>query len=275
MNALETNFEPIIRFAIFLLVLLVILIFEIVNPRRRLYYSKKRRWLTNFALSVSNSIILSVLLPFVGIGAAMIIQNNGWGLFNLLDLADWFSIPLYLLLFDLIIYFQHRIFHKVDFLWKLHRMHHTDLDYDVSTGIRFHPLSILISSLIKLILILALGPPVIAVLISEILLNATSMFNHSNWHIPKRFDAVLRLILVTPDVHRVHHSTNPDEHGNNFGFNFPWWDRLFGTYKAQPTMGHDSMQIGIEGFNDQRSIEFFPALAQPFNDKPTSNSALN
>jgi sterol desaturase/sphingolipid hydroxylase (fatty acid hydroxylase superfamily) len=260
---------------IFLLVLLVLLIFEIVNPRRRLYYSKKRRWLTNFALSVSNSIILSVLLPFVGIGAAVIIQKNGWGLFNLLDLADWFSIPLYLLLFDLIIYLQHRIFHKVDFLWKLHRMHHTDLDYDVSTGIRFHPLSILISSLVKLVLILALGPPVIAVLISEILLNATSMFNHSNWHIPKRLDAVLRLILVTPDVHRVHHSTNPDEHSNNFGFNFPWWDRLFGTYRAQPTMGHDSMQIGIEDFNDQRSIEFFPALAQPFNDKPTSNSALS
>ena len=148
-------------------------------------------------------------------------------------------------------------------------------DYDVSTGIRFHPLSILISSLVKLILILALGPPVIAVLISEILLNATSMFNHSNWYIPKRLDAVLRLILVTPDVHRVHHSTNPDEHGNNFGFNFPWWDRLFGTYKAQPTMGHDSMQIGIEDFNDRRSIEFFPALAQPFNDEPTSNSALS
>ena len=271
MNALEASSEPVIRFGVFLLVLIVLLVFEIMNSRRRLYFSKKRRWLTNFALSVSNSIILSVLLPFVGIAAAVIAQENDWGLFNLIDLGRWLSIPLYLLLFDLTIYFQHRVFHRIDFLWKLHRMHHTDLDYDVSTGIRFHPLSIVISSLVKLALIIVLGPPAIAVLISEVLLNTTSMFNHSNWKIPERLDAVLRLVVVTPDVHRVHHSTNPDEHNNNFGFNFPWWDRMFGTYLAQPELGHDSMQIGIENFSDESSIEFLPALVQPFKSSVTND----
>lgn len=264
MNGIDANSEPALRFGVFALVLCILFIMELINPRRKLHYSKNKRWLTNFALSLSNALVVSLLLPIVGMGAAVLAQNNGWGIFNIVNVPAWISIPLYLLLFDLTIYFQHRVFHAIRPLWKLHRMHHADLDYDVSTGIRFHPVSIVISSLVKLVLIFLLGPVAVAVLIADVLLNATSMFNHSNWKLPERFDAVLRLIVVTPDVHRVHHSVNPGEYSHNFGFNFPWWDRIFGTYQAQPAMGHEAMEIGISELHDNQSIEFFPLLAQPF-----------
>ena len=158
---------------------------------------------------------------------------------------------------QLTIYWQHRLFHRFKFLWRLHRMHHTDIDYDVSTGIRFHPLSILISTLIKFCLIILIGPPAIAVLISEVLLNATSMFNHSNVKLSKRFDATLRYFLVTPDMHRVHHSTIGAEHNKNFGFNFPiWWDRLFGSYLAQPSLEQEEMSIGRRGLRREPGYQY-------------------
>ena len=264
MNGIDVNSESTVRIGIFLLVVFLLMLMEVASPRRKLHYPKSKRWVTNFGISMSNAILVSVLLPMAGVGAALIAQDNDWGLFNLLNVSMWISIPLYLLLFDLTIYFQHRIFHAVKPLWKLHRMHHTDLDYDVSTGIRFHPFSIVISSLIKLLLIFVLGPVAIAVLISEVLLNATSMFNHSNWKLPERIDSLLKLFVVTPDVHRVHHSTNPDEYSHNFGFNFPWWDRIFGTYRAQPGMGHEEMNIGIDGLQDTHSIEYLSLMTQPF-----------
>ena len=264
MNGLDANSEPAVRLGAFILVLSILFLMEVASPRRKLIYSKSKRWLTNFSLSITNALIVSVFVPVAGVAAAITAQNNDWGLFNMVNVTAWISVPFYLLIFDLTIYFQHRIFHAVKPLWRLHRMHHADLDYDVSTGIRFHPVSIIISSLIKLALIFLLGPLTIAVLVADMLLNATSMFNHSNWKIPKGLEEALRLIVVTPDVHRVHHSTNHEEYSHNFGFNFPWWDRIFGTYQAQPALGHEEMHVGIKGLQDRQSIEYFALLSQPF-----------
>ena len=169
----------------------------------------------------------------------------------------------FVLLFDLTIYFQHRLFHIVPVFWRLHRMHHTDVDYDVTTGNRFHPVSILLSSVIKLGLVVCLGPLPIAIVLAEILLNATSMFNHSNISIPVAADKVLRNIIVTPDMHRIHHSVDQLEHNRNFGFNFPWWDRLFGTYQQRPKLGQQEMEIGIAGFRDPESAGLLGLLLQP------------
>ena len=264
MNGLEASSEPVLRFSIFAFLLLFLFFMELASPRRKALCSKSKRWITNFGISATNTFMVSVFLPAIGIGAAVLSQHNEWGLFNFIDLSPWISIPLYLLIFDLTFYCQHRLFHSIKPLWKLHRMHHADLDYDLSTGIRFHPLSVIISSLIKLSLILILGPLAIAVLIADIVLNTTSMFNHSNWKLPTKLDAILRLIVVTPDVHRVHHSTDPSEFSCNFGFNFPWWDRIFGTYKAQPNLNHPEMKIGINELQDSKSIEYLHLLAQPF-----------
>ncbi|MEX2129963.1 MAG: sterol desaturase family protein [Pseudohongiellaceae bacterium] len=263
MNALVSDAESTLRLLVFLGVLLVLALLEWRFPRRPLHYSRPRRWFTNFGISFLNTAIVRVLLPIVGVGAALLAAERGWGLFNVLAVSAWLSIPLFLLVFDLTIYFQHRLFHLIPVLWRLHRMHHTDPDYDVSTGNRFHPLSILLSSLIKLALTVILGPPAVAVVIAEVLLNATSMFNHSNVYLPLWLDRRLRLLIVTPDMHRVHHSIDSLEHNRNFGFNFPWWDRLFGTYQDQPQLGHEAMQIGIAGFEDDRSVKLTSLLVQP------------
>ncbi|MEX0965325.1 MAG: sterol desaturase family protein [Pseudohongiellaceae bacterium] len=272
MNALVSDAESTLRLAVFLGVLLVLALLEWRFPRRPLRHSKLRRWFSNFGISFLNTVTVRLLLPIVGVGAALLAAERGWGLFNVLTVPAWLSIPLFLLLFDLTIYFQHRLFHMIPVLWRLHRMHHTDLDYDVSTGNRFHPLSILLSSLIKLTLTVALGPPAVAVMIAEVLLNATSMFNHSNLRLPAKLDSGLRQLVVTPDMHRVHHSMDETEHNCNFGFNFPWWDRMFGTYLAQPRLGHDAMQIGIAGFEDDRTMNLSSLLAQPFQDNSSKRS---
>jgi len=238
-------------------------VLEYFFPRRQLDYSKSHRWFTNFGISLFNSALVRVILPIAGVGAAILAGERGWGLFNLLSVSPWLSVAIFLLAFDLTIYFQHRLFHAIPILWRLHRMHHTDVDYDVSTGNRFHPISIVLSSLIKLALIVLLGPLPVAVLIAELLLNATSMFNHSNLRVSAALDKGLRYFMVTPDMHRVHHSVNVGEHNRNFGFNFPWWDRLFGTYQNQPELDHDKMEIGIAGFRDQNSIELHQLFTQP------------
>lgn len=245
--------------------LLVLAVLEVWLPRRALQHSKFQRWINNFGISLFNTVFVSILLPLVGVGAAFLASEQGWGLLNNIPVPVWLSVVLFLLLFDLTIYFQHRLFHAVPLLWRLHRMHHTDMDYDVSTGNRFHPLSIVLSSLIKLGLILLLGPLPVAVLIAEVLLNATSMFNHSNVKIPEKLDRLIRLIVVTPDMHRVHHSIDESEHNRNFGFNFPWWDRLFGTYQAQPQLGHEAMHIGIQKFGERDSIRIDKLLLQPLS----------
>ncbi len=264
MNGIDFTSEPVIRLSVFILLLALLALLENISPRRKPRYSKGSRWISNFGISILNSTTVAMILPIVGAGAALLADERNWGLFNRLDTPALFSIPLYIIAFDLTIYVQHRLFHKFKPLWRLHRIHHTDLDYDVSTGVRFHPLSIFISAGIKLGLILALGPLAIAVIVSEIVLNATSMFNHSNIKLPHRLDAALRYLIVTPDMHRIHHSIIVQEHNRNFGFNFPWWDKIFNTYKDQPSKGQDAIDIGISGYEEDISIGILPLLIQPF-----------
>jgi len=201
-----------------------------------------------------------------GVGLALLAEARGWGLFNLAALPNWIAVAASVVLLDLAIYLQHVLFHAVPALWRLHRMHHADLAFDVSTGLRFHPVEILLSMLIKLTVIAALGAPALSVLIFEVMLNATSMFSHGNIRIPERFDRVLRWLVVTPDMHRVHHSILPRETNSNVGFNLPWWDRLFGTYRPKPAAGHEAMTIGIEQFRDWRELRLDRMLLQPFRE---------
>lgn len=272
MNQLDITSEPSVRLLVFAIMLLGIAALEILRPRRQLQQSKVKRWLNNFSLSFLNTLLVAVLIPIAGVAASFMATENGWGLFNQFQIDPWIGLLAYLLIFDLTIYWQHRLFHQIKPLWRLHRVHHTDLDYDVTTAVRFHPLSILVSTIIKLCLIVAIGAPALAVLASEVLLNATSMFNHSNIKIAPKFDAVLRYLLVTPDMHRVHHSINSEEHNKNFGFNFPWWDKLFASYQAQPLAGHEEMQLGVEGYDENQSISLRALLLQPFiGDRKADN----
>ena len=277
MSELQITSESATRLLVFMTMLLVIATLEILWPRRELQYSKFRRWLNNFSLSIVNTFLIAIIIPVASVTVAQMATEKGWGLLNYFQIASWISLLAYLLIFDLIIYWQHRLYHLFNPLWRLHRVHHTDLDYDVTTGIRFHPLSILISTTIKLCLIIVMGPPAIAVLISEILLNATSIFNHSNVKIPAKLDATLRYFLVTPDMHRVHHSVEHAEHSKNFGFNFPWWDRIFASYQAQPLTGHEEMELGIEGYSEGQSVSLNTLLLQPFyeNSEESDSAAQN
>lgn len=238
-------------------------VWEAFAPRRKRLHSRLARWPSNIAISVFNTLVLRVVLPSGVVGLALLAEAQGWGLLNAFDLPSWVSIIAAILMLDFVIYLQHVMFHAVPILWRFHRMHHADLDIDVTTGARFHPVEIILSILIKLAAVAAIGPPVIAVVLFEVLLNATSMFNHSNVRLPLALDRVLRLIVVTPDMHRVHHSVIPAETNSNFGFNVPWWDRLCGTYKAQPREGHDGMTIGIEQFREPRELLIDRMLTQP------------
>lgn len=255
--------ESAIRLTVFLGILIGMAVWEIAVPRRRVEIPRLLRWSNNLALVAIDTLLVRLVFPVVAVGLAVIAQENGWGLLNQIGISDWVAIIIAILALDLAIYFQHVLFHAVPALWRLHRMHHADLEFDVTTGLRFHPLEILLSMLIKLAVVMALGPPAIAVLIFEVLLNASSLFNHSNIRLPLRIDAVLRLFIVTPDMHRVHHSIDPSESNSNFGFNVPWWDRILGTYKSQPKSGHVEMIIGIEQFRDRRSLWLDRMLIQP------------
>jgi sterol desaturase/sphingolipid hydroxylase (fatty acid hydroxylase superfamily) len=226
------------------------------------------RWTNNLALVVLNSIVLRLAFPAAAVGMALQAQEQGWGLFNVIQTPFWFGVVCSVIVLDFFIWLQHVMVHAIPALWRLHRVHHADLDFDVTTGTRFHTLEILLSMLIKFAVILLLGPPLVAVLIFEVLLNATSMFNHGNVRLPLSLDRVLRLFVVTPDMHRVHHSVEDDETNSNFGFNLPWWDRLFGTYRAQPRAGHTDMTIGIYTFRTIRWCSWLPGmLTIPFVGK--------
>jgi sterol desaturase/sphingolipid hydroxylase (fatty acid hydroxylase superfamily) len=217
-------------------------------------------------LVVLDTLVVRLLFPLAGVGMAFLAQTKGWGLFNVGQFPARLAVPATVILLDLTIYGQHGAFHAVPTLWRLHRMHHADLEFDVTTGLRFHPGEILLSMLIKLAAVAVLGATPVAVLIFEILLNATSLFNHGNVRLPLGLDRILRLIVVTPDMHRVHHSIDRRETDSNFGFNVPWWDRLFGTYHAQPALGHERMTIGIPAFRDPRELRLDRMLWQPLRD---------
>jgi sterol desaturase/sphingolipid hydroxylase (fatty acid hydroxylase superfamily) len=259
--------EPQLRLAVFLGVLVAMAVWELAAPRRRREIPRLVRWTNNLALVVIDTIILRLTFPILAVGLAVTAEERGWGLFNVIGAPGWVAILVSILALDLAIYLQHVMFHAVPALWRLHRMHHSDLEFDVTTGLRFHPVEILLSMGIKLAVVAALGPPAVAVLIFEVLLNATAMFNHSNIRLPASVDRVLRLIVVTPDMHRVHHSVIPAETNSNFGFNLPWWDRLLGTYRAQPAAGHDGMTIGIEQFRTRRELWLDRMLVQPLRGR--------
>jgi sterol desaturase/sphingolipid hydroxylase (fatty acid hydroxylase superfamily) len=247
--------EPVIRLGFFLGVFAVVALWEVVAPRRALTVSKALRWASNLGLVVLNTVVLRLLFPLAAVGVAAFAAENGWGLLNHFQVPFWVAVPLAVITMDLVIWLQHVMVHAVPALWRLHRVHHADLDYDLTTGARFHPLEIILSMLIKFATIVVLGPPILAVVIFEVLLNATAMFNHGNIRLPAAVDRVLRWVLVTPDMHRVHHSIEDDETNSNFGFNLPWWDRLFGTYRDQPRAGHLGMTIGIRDFRDPGEVD--------------------
>ncbi|MCZ6458786.1 MAG: sterol desaturase family protein [Gammaproteobacteria bacterium] len=262
-ETIVTN-ETFIRLACFLSVFTAIVLWEIGSPRRKRAVSRWLRWPSNLGIVVFNTLLVRILIPTAAVGLALIVEAQNWGLLNQFVAPGWVTIVLAMLILDFAIYLQHIMFHAVPLFWRMHRMHHADLDFDVTTGARFHPIEILLSMGIKLMVVAALGPPVVAVVMFEVLLNASSMFNHGNVRVPLSLDRVLRWLVVTPDMHRVHHSILPNETNSNFGFNLAWWDRLFGTYRAQPVAGHDEMTIGIEGFSEPRELRLDRMLAQPF-----------
>lgn len=255
--------EPLIRICFFVGILGAMAAWEVAAPRRRREIPRLLRWTNNFGIVVVDTVLVRLTFPILAVGLALAAEEHGWGLFNLLEAPAWLAFVASLLALDLAIYLQHVMFHAVPTLWRLHRVHHADLELDVTSGLRFHPVEILLSMGLKLAIVAALGPPAVAVLIFEVLLNGTAMFNHSNVRIPLGLDHALRWIIVTPDMHRVHHSIHPSETNSNFGFNLPWWDRLLGTYRAQPRDGHQDMNIGIEQFRTRRDLWLDRMLIQP------------
>ena len=261
-------FEPVLRFATFAGVFVAMALWEVLAPRRAPTLPRRARWAPNLALLALDVAVVRVLVPGAAIAVALAGEARGWGLINALAVPAWLALPLAVAFLDLAVYFQHVTFHAVPALWRLHRVHHADLDFDLTTGTRFHPAEILVSTGIKCAAVAAIDAPALAVLAFEVLLNATAVFNHSNARIPPRIDRWLRWIVVTPDMHRVHHSVEYDESSSNFGFNAPWWDRLFGTYRDQPAAGHEAMQVGVDAFRDPADLRLGRMLLQPLRETP-------
>jgi len=256
--------EAAIRLSAFITIFTAMALWEAGVPRRARSYSRLKRWPSNLMIVALNTVFVRVLLPATAVSLALVGERRGWGLLNNLPVPAWMTVVASVVLLDAAIYLQHVMFHAVPALWRVHRMHHADLDFDVTTGARFHPIEIILSMLIKFGAVVALGAPALSVLVFEVLLNATSMFNHGNVRLPVEFDRYLRWLLVTPDMHRVHHSIVVNETNSNFGFNLPWWDRLLGTYRDQPAAGHQGMTIGIEQFREARELLIDRMLSQPF-----------
>lgn len=256
-----------LRLSVFCSVFILVAVAELLWPRRPLSTSKKRRWFCNLSMIVIDTFAIRLLLPLMPLGMSVLATDQGWGLLNQVAWPGWFEAGIAILVLDLIIYLQHRAFHRIPFFWRFHRMHHTDLDLDVTSGHRFHPVEILFSFFIKLAAIVLIGAPAAAFVLFEILLNASSLFNHGNMNIPVSVDRWLRMLVVTPDMHRVHHSVHPAETDSNFGFNVPWWDRLLKTYRDQPRDGHLGMLIGLKEFRDENKLGLGYLLALPFKGR--------
>lgn len=266
MNWVMTH-EPAVRLGFFAGVFVVMAIWELVVPRRGLRAAKGARWFANLGIMVFGTLVVRVIFPTAAVGMALVASERGWGVLNNFDVIPAVSIVVSVVILDLVIYLQHVMFHAVPALWRLHMVHHADADFDVTTGLRFHPVEIVLSMLIKLAAVALLGPPAVAVIIFEVVLNATAIFNHGNIRLPAVVDRVLRWIVVTPDMHRVHHSVRPLETNRNFGFNLPWWDRLLGTYRAQPEDGHEAMTIGLDQFQDRPRQSLLWLLTLPFTGR--------
>ncbi len=236
-------------------VLLLMAVWEALAPRRRLAVGRGWRWFSNLGLVALDALAGRLVAPLGAVAAALLAEERGWGLFHNVALPAWVVLMLSVIALDLAIYLQHVMFHAVPLLWRLHLVHHADLDFDTTTGVRFHPVEIVLSLGIKAAAVILLGAPALAVLLFEVILNATSLFNHGNVYLPAWLDRVLRWVVVTPEMHRVHHSVQPRETNSNFGFSLPWWDWLFGTYRAQPADGHKGMTIGLSHLRDARQVE--------------------
>jgi len=272
MNELIAQHESVIRLGCFAGVLAAVALWQWQRPRRPLTQSLIRRWGNNFGMLLVNSVLLRLVFPAAAVGAALLAGDRGWGLFNAVSWPVWLEVAASVVLLDALIYAQHVVFHKVPVLWRVHRVHHVDLDFDVSTGLRFHPVEILVSMSVKWLVILALGAPALAVLVFEVLLNAFPMFNHANASLPRPVDRALRWFVVTPDMHRIHHSVIRAETDSNFGFNLSWWDRLFGTYRAEPAGGHDAMRIGQSNWRRAEDcVALWGMLRVPFHDPQTGS----
>ena len=255
--------EPLIRLGCFASVLAAMVLWEVCAPRRPQTIGRALRWPNNLGVVVVDTIVVRLLFPTAAVGVALLGEERGWGLLNNVALPGWSEVLIAVVVLDLVIYLQHVLFHAVPTLWRLHRMHHADLEFDVTTGVRFHPVEIVLSMVIKIAVVAALGAPALGVLAFEVILNATSMFSHSNARLPPALDRVLRWIVVTPDMHQVHHSIVRRETDSNFGFTLPWWDRLFGTYRPEPEAGHEGMTIGIPQFREPKELRLDRMLLQP------------
>jgi len=267
--------EATLRGGCFVVILALMAWWEHRSSARPSSVSKFRRWTANLGLVVVNSVTLRLAMPVLAVGVADVADERGWGVLNWIQTPDWVGFVLGFLLLDFAIYVQHVVMHKVPVLWRLHRMHHSDVDFDTTTGLRFHPLEIVLSMLFKLLVVVALGPSMLAVLVFEIVLNGAALFNHGNVRLPPAVDRWLRLVIVTPDMHRVHHSVIRRETDSNFGFNLPWWDRLLGTYRDQPERGHTGMTIGLSSFRDERYLSIHWLLMQPFlNDEHPPDASV-
>lgn len=285
MNAIEIFglSEPVLRLSLFLGVLASLIALEATRPRRALQKSRRQRWTTNLSIVVLDSLCLRALgllaAPLLAVGAAVWAQDRGWGLLNHVEGPAWLELVVSLLILDALIWAQHRAFHRIPLLWRIHRMHHADPDFDATTALRFHPVEIVLSMMIKVAAVLLLGPSAVAVVLFEVILNACAMFNHANLDLPSWLDRALRTVLVTPDMHRVHHSTRPAEHHSNFGFSLSIWDRGFGTYVPQPGDGHQQMQIGLSAYQHERPESLGWCLAIPFRSDrdaaPAGSSGLD
>jgi sterol desaturase/sphingolipid hydroxylase (fatty acid hydroxylase superfamily) len=266
MDNVLLNNELTIRLTFFFGVFLLMAIWEVFAPRRHQSVKRVIRWPNNIGIVFLNTLLVRIVMPITAVGMALLGHSAEWGLFHHLALPPWLIFLLAIVVLDFAIYLQHVMFHAVPSLWRLHRMHHADLEFDVTTGARFHPVEIILSMVLKLVVIAALGPPAVAVLAFEVILNALAMFNHANVRLPLVADGLLRRLIVTPDMHRVHHSVIPREANSNFGFNLSLWDRWLGTYRAQPELGHEKMTIGIDNFRTPRDLGLDRMLIQPFKD---------
>ena len=275
MSEILLGHEAQIRLSFFIGIFALMACWEVFAPRRTGQVKRRLRWPGNLGIVIFNTLLLRVVMPTTAVALALAGEAAGWGLLQQFDLPLWWASTLAIICLDLAIYLQHIMFHAVPVLWRLHRMHHADLAFDVTTGARFHPLEIMVSMAIKLMVIAALGPPAVAVLVFEVLLNVLAMFNHANARLPLGLDRVLRRVIVTPDMHRVHHSVIPQEANSNFGFNLSLWDRALGTYCAQPAAGHQEMGIGIDQFRSADELRLGRMLAQPFKGQSNSTYPIN
>ncbi|MFZ4748141.1 MAG: sterol desaturase family protein [Sphingomonas sp.] len=266
-DALALN-EAVLRIGFFVGIFALMASWEALAPMRQRGISRGLRWSNNLALVALDSVIVRLVFPVTAVNFAALAAEREWGLINLLGLPFWPALIVSLLLLDLIIYLQHRLFHTVPLLWRLHRVHHADTEFDVTTALRFHPLEMLVSMGLKLAAIAALGAPAQAVLVFEVVLNGAAMFNHANVALPPKVERMLRLVFVTPDMHRIHHSTRTEEMNRNFGFNLAWWDRLLGSYCPRPQQDPRAMPIGLDQFRTQRDLWLDWMLLQPLRDKP-------